>query len=271
MSRIAQALARRKGLIAYLTVGYPSVDATLDLVPTLAELGCDMVELGIPFSDPLADGTTIQRASYQALQNGVTPELCLSVASELRHRVDIPLAFMTYYNPVLSYGPEAFSRACAQAGIDGLIVPDLPPEEGLELQTAASHSTLDLIYLLAPTSGEERIELAARNSSGFIYIVSVAGVTGARQNLPQGLDEFVGGVRARTPLPLCVGFGISDAQQAARVARVADGVIVGSRLIQIVEGADTGALHEFIGGLRQALDACQPCANSTHGRIVQHL
>ncbi len=270
MSRIATALARHKALITYLTVGYPSVSVTLDLVPALANWGCDMVELGIPFSDPLADGATIQKASYQALESGVTPRLCLKIASQLRQKVDIPLIFMTYYNPVFSFGLEAFCQASAEAGIDGLIIPDLPPEEGAELEALTSEKGLDLIYLLAPTSSEERIDLVVQRSRGFIYLVSLAGVTGAREKLPSDLEEFVSKVRKRTPLPLCVGFGISTPEQARRVAEIADGVIIGSRLIQLIElgrgdpcglpereGASPSPteLRKFIGGIRNALDS----------------
>lgn len=255
MSRIGPALERRKNLIAYVTVGYPSVDATLELVPNLAMWGCDAVELGIPFSDPLADGATIQIASYHALRNGVTPALCLDIAAKLRAKVEIPLIFMTYCNPVLAYGVEAFCRAAAQAGIDGLIVPDCPPEEGEEIEVCARTNAMDLIYMLAPTSSEERIDLVAQRSSGFIYLVSVAGVTGARLSLSFGLQDFVGRVRARTPLPLCVGFGISTPEQAKSVATMADGVIVGSRLIQLLDGHSAGEVKEFIGGLRDAIDS----------------
>ncbi|NQT47931.1 MAG: tryptophan synthase subunit alpha [Chloroflexi bacterium] len=254
MSRITSTLAKRKALIAYLTVGHPSLDTTLETVPALARWGCDIVELGIPFSDPLADGATIQAASYQALRNKVTPQICLDIASQLRREVDIPLVFMSYYNPIFNYGTNAFCQASAGAGIDGLIIPDLPPEEGDELRTAAAASGLDLIYLLSPTSSEERIDLVASSSTGFIYIVSVAGVTGARQTLPEELEEFVARVRRRTTLPLCVGFGISTEEQAARVARIADGAIVGSRIIQLLDGHPSPELGRFVRGLRKALD-----------------
>ncbi|HJX69524.1 MAG TPA: tryptophan synthase subunit alpha [Dehalococcoidia bacterium] len=257
MSRIAATLARHKALIAYLTVGYPSVDMTLEIVPALADWGCDLVELGIPFSDPLADGTTIQKASYQALQNKVTPRLCLEIASQLRQKVDIPLVFMTYYNPVFSFGLEAFCQASAEAGIDGLIIPDLPPEEGAELEASAGERGLDLIYLLTPTSSEKRITLVAKRSRGFIYLVSLTGVTGARKTLPADLEEFVTRVRKRTSLPLCVGFGISTPEQARRVARIADGIIVGSRLIQLLDEHPLHELKEFVGGLRNALDSVE--------------
>ncbi|HEY49657.1 MAG TPA: tryptophan synthase subunit alpha [Dehalococcoidia bacterium] len=243
-----------KALIAYLTVGYPSVEATLEMVPLIASSGCDLVELGIPFSDPLADGTTIQRASYHALQQGTTPELCLEVAQKLSAEVGIPLVFMTYFNPVHRYGLDAFCRDCALAGISGLIVPDLPPEEGAELEEISRSHGIDLIYLLAPTSTDERIALVAERSRGFIYLVSLTGVTGARDTLPQELESFVSTVRKRARQPLCVGFGISTADLARRAAKVADGVIVGSRLIQLLEEKDPAPkVRSFIESLRSAL------------------
>jgi tryptophan synthase alpha chain len=255
MSRVGSALAGRKGLIGYVTVGYPSVEATLEVVPLLVRWGCDVIELGIPFSDPLADGTTIQEAAHRALTNGVTPRQCLEVAGALRRRVDVPLVFMTYYNPVLNMGPEPFCRLSAQSGVDGLIVPDLPPEEGGEMEACTVREGMDLIYLLAPTSSEHRVDLVSQRSRGFVYLVSLAGVTGARKDLPADLEAFVGRVRKRTVLPLCVGFGISTPDQAARAAGVADGVIVGSRLLQLMDGQPYRRLNELVTGLRKALDA----------------
>ena len=225
------------------------------MVPILAQSGCDMVELGIPFSDPLADGATIQRASFHALRNGVTPKLCLEVARQLSSKVNIPLVFMTYFNPVFSYGVEEFCAACNRAGIDGLIIPDLPPEEGSELEASTQKQGLDLIYLLAPTSTETRIRLVTQRSRGFIYLVSVTGVTGARDRLPADLEAFVGRVRKVATQPLCVGFGISTPEQASRVARIADGVIVGSRIVQYMEADDSLlSVGNFIKGLRHVLD-----------------
>ncbi len=256
MSRIASVFAKQghKALIAYVTVGHPSLEMTLEIVPLLASKGCDIIELGIPFSDPLADGATIQRASYRALQQGITPGVCLELAHQLRQQIDIPLLFMTYHNPVLAYGLEAFCSACAQSGLDGLIIPDLPPEEGEDLETIARRQGLDLVYLLAPTSTEERISLITRRSSGFIYIVSLTGVTGPRESLSSELESLVSKVRQKTSQPLCVGFGISTPEQAQRVAKVADGVIVGSRLIQLMEGRDALAqAGSFITSLRDAL------------------
>jgi tryptophan synthase alpha chain len=245
-----------KALVAYVTVGYPDISATLEIVPLLASSGCDIVELGIPFSDPLADGTTIQKASFCALENGVTPQLCLEVAEELSRKVNIPLVFMTYYNLVFSYGLEKFLSACASSGISGLIIPDLPPEEGSELETATKRKGLDLIYLLAPTSTEERSRLVAERSQGFIYLVSVTGVTGAREKLPVDLTSFVGRVKKLATQPLCVGFGISTPEQAKWVAQIADGVIIGSRIIQLMEANANfvSPVSSFIKELRQALD-----------------
>jgi tryptophan synthase alpha chain len=245
-----------KALIAYVTVGYPNLDATLKVVPVLVQSGCDIVELGIPFSDPLADGATIQKASFRALENGVTPQLCLEVAAQLRQKVEIPLVFMTYYNPVFSYGLKKFCSACAKSGVDGLIIPDLTPEEGSELDAATKSCDLDFIYLLAPTSTEERIKLVAERSRGFIYLVSVTGVTGARNILPPDLEAFVSRVRHLAYQPLCVGFGISTPEQAGQVACIADGVIVGSRIIQLMEDKNNfiSSVGNFVKGLRRALD-----------------
>jgi len=253
MDRIASAFTH-KALIAYVTVGYPSVEMTLEAVPLLVDCGCDIIELGIPFSDPLADGATIQEASYRALLNGVTPEVCLEVAATLRDRTEVPIVFMSYYNPILRFGPDSFCRASTEAGIDGFIVPDLPPEEGNELEQLSRARGLHLSYLLAPTSTEERINLVTQRSSGFIYLVSLSGVTGARQSISSELDAFVSRVRQKTSLPLCVGFGISTAEQASHVASMADGVIVGSRIVQLLAGDDPiPNMKSFVTGLRQAI------------------
>jgi tryptophan synthase alpha chain len=256
LSRIASVFTRANytALIPYITVGYPSVEITLKVVPLLASSGCDIIELGIPFSDPLADGATIQRASYEALRQGVTSEVCFEVAQELRQQVEIPLVFMTYYNPVLKFGLEQFCSKCAGVGIDGLIIPDLPPEEGEELEQSTRRHGVDLIYLLSPASTEERIQLVARRSSGFIYLVSLTGVTGARNELPEELECFVARVRERTEKPLCIGFGVSTPEQARRIAKIADGVIVGSRIIQLLdEDKSLKNVCSFIKSLRDAL------------------
>jgi len=256
LSRITSAFAgaNHTALIPYITVGYPSVETTLKVVPLLANSGCDIIELGIPFSDPLADGATIQRASYEALRQGVTSDVCFEVAQELRRQVKIPLVFMTYYNPVLKFGLEQFCSKCAGVGVDGLIIPDLPPEEGEELEQSTRSHGLDLIYLLSPASTEERIKLVTSRSSGFIYLVSLTGVTGARDNLPEELESFVAKVREKTEKPVCVGFGVSTPEQARRIAKIADGVIVGSRIIQLLdEDKSFKNVCSFIKSLRDAL------------------
>jgi tryptophan synthase alpha chain len=256
LSRIASIFTRANhtALIPYITVGYPNIATTLEVAPLLAGNGCDIIELGIPFSDPLADGATIQRASHEALRQGVTPHLCLEVAQELRRQIEIPLVFMTYYNPVLKFGLEQFCSKCAEVGIDGLIIPDLPPEEGQKLEKSTRSHGLDLIYLLSPASTEERIRLVAAKASGFVYLVSLTGVTGARNELPRALEGFIASVRKKTEKPLCVGFGVSTPEQARRIARVADGVIVGSRIIQLLD--DDKSLKNacsFVKCLREAL------------------
>jgi len=257
LSRIASVFNQpgHTALIPYITVGYPSVEATLKVVPLLASGSCDIVELGIPFSDPLADGATIQKASFRALQNGITPEICLEIAGQLSKQIDIPLLFMTYFNPVFSYGLEEFCSACAGSGVSGLIIPDLPLEEGLELEAITQRQGLDLIYFLSPTSTDERIRLVAEKARGFIYLVSVTGVTGARDRLSANLNAFVARVRKVATQPLCVGFGISTPEQARQVSQIADGVIVGSRLVQLMEADESMVdVADFTRELRYSLD-----------------
>jgi tryptophan synthase alpha chain len=253
VSRIGRTMARvRKqgqlGLIAYLTVGYPDIGATLRLVPALVAGGADMVELGVPFSDPLADGTTIQRASHCALQQGVTPAICLDVVKQLRARgLAIPLLLMGYYNSILAYGIEEFARDAAAAGADGLIGVDLPPEEAAGVQTACAGRGLDLIYLLAPTSSDERIALVAAQASGFIYCVSLTGVTGARGELSAGLSQFLARVRRHTSLPLAVGFGISKREHLEAVAGLgAEAAVIGSAIINVIDSAPAEEREERV-------------------------
>ena len=253
MSRIGEAMARlraegRLGLIAYLTVGYPDVESTLRLVPALAAGGAAMVELGVPFSDPLADGATIQRASHRALAQGVTVNVCLDVVSRLRRGgLTIPLVLMGYYNPILAYGVEEFVRDAADAGADGLIVVDLPPEEALPVQRACAGRGMNVIYLLAPTSSDERVALVAGRASGFVYCVSLAGVTGARRDLSPGLGEFLARVRRHTSLPLAVGFGISQVEHVQAVARLgAQAAVIGSAIIDLIDRTPPGERAEKV-------------------------
>ena len=256
MSQIEKVFAdkSREALIGYVTVGYPNTEATLEIVPALVENGCDIIELGIPFSDPLADGPIIQKSSHESLRQGITPEKCIDVARKLKVMIDAPLIFMGYYNPVLHYGVKAFCQQSAEAGIDGFIIPDLPPEEGLELEKMATEHGIDMIYLLAPTSDDERIDIVTKKSTGFIYLVSITGVTGSGTELPPELENFVTKVRRKTSKPLCVGFGITNPEQAKRVASIADGIIVGSRIIKLIEeDPSLGKMKSFVKDLREAI------------------
>ncbi len=239
--RIEQAFARarddgRLAFIAYLTAGYPEPDATLALVAALIEGGADAIEFGIPFSDPLADGPTIQRSTFQALQGGMTAARCLELVKELRNKgVVIPIILMTYYNPILAYGQDKFIEDAAAAGTDGLIGIDLPPEEAEELAAQCRANSVNLIPLLAPTSTDERIALAMRQASGFVYCVSVAGVTGAREALPSELGGMLQRVRRQTELPLAVGVGISRREHFEALQGQADAAIVASAIIDVIE------------------------------------
>lgn len=258
MSRISDVFKDKnhKALIAYITVGYPDIEATVNAALLLAESGCDIIELGIPFSDPMADGLTIQRAGYQALLNGVRTGTCLEIAHTIRSRANVPLAFMTYLNPVINYGEERFCGDCAAAGMDGLIIPDLPPGELPELDAAAHKYSIDTIYFTAPNSSEERIRKVAQSSNGFIYMVSVTGVTGVRNSLSADLDNVISKVRWITDKPLCIGFGISGTAQAVEAVKLADGIIIGSRIIQLMEDANRSyeKLCHFIKDIRLHID-----------------
>lgn len=230
---------KRAAFMPYHAMGYPDRATTLEIIRTLGDTGAELFEIGIPHSDPLADGPTIQTATYTALTQGTTVADCLAMVRELRAAgMTQPFCAMTYYNPLFAYGVQRFVDDAVTAGIDGLIVPDLPPEEAEELEAACRAAGLATIYLLAPTSTEERIRSVASHCTGFIYLVSVTGITGARAGLPPDLAGFVARVRRHTDLPLAVGFGIATGEQAAAVARIADGVIVGSALVKAAAGED---------------------------------
>lgn len=251
MKRIAQVFARCKAenriaLMPYLMVGYPERDSALVLAPAFEAAGADMFELGVPFSDPLADGSTIQRAAEQALDNGVRLPYCIETAAQLRaHGLQAPLVMMGYVNPFLQYGMERLCVDAAQAGIDGLIIPDLPPEESAEVSAACRANELDLIYFVAPTTPDERIAQIVRYASGFIYCVALTGVTGARRELWPGLADFLGRVRQHTDLPLVVGFGISTAEHVRQISSFADGAIVASALVNTI---DNLAPEQYVEG-----------------------
>jgi len=236
INRISNAFTKDyPAFMPYAVLGYPTRQASLEAVKTLVEAGADLLELGIPFSDPLADGPTIQVATQKSLENGTTTKDCVAMVRELRGQgIDTPALLMGYVNPMLAYGLEEFVADAAEAGVDGLIVPDLPPEEAEELEALCMAQGLALVYLLAPTSTSERIKLVAEKSRGFIYLVALTGVTGDRNELSSGLADFVARVREQTDTPLAVGFGIGNGDQARTVAQLADGVIVGSALVKRV-------------------------------------
>jgi tryptophan synthase alpha chain len=251
---------RERALVPYFTVGDPSIAATRQLVVEVARRGADVIELGIPFSDPLADGPVIQRATQRALAAGVTLPRVLEMVREMRGEVSVPLVFLTYYNPILAFGLKAFCRTAVEAGVDGVIVADLPPEEAAPLQAEAEPAGLDLVHLVAPTSTPERMRRIARASQGFIYMVSLTGVTGERAAVAPELTQQLRALRAITTRPICVGFGISTPAQAREVGRVADGVIVGSAIVRLVEqhGGTSDLLArvgDFIAALKAPLRA----------------
>ena len=241
MSRLDETFTRlrargERALLPYFTAGDPSLADTRRLVIEAARRGADVIELGIPFSDPLADGPVIQRAGTRALAAGATVARVLETVAGLRAEVDVPIVLLTYYNPVLAFGLKAFVRTAVDAGVDGAIVGDMPPEESGPLGSEADAAGFDLVYMVAPTSTPARVRLIARKSRGFIYVVSLTGVTGERQQLPTDMATQIATIRRETPMPVCVGFGISTPAQVATVGRVADGAAVGSAIVRLVEG-----------------------------------
>lgn len=233
MSRLDDAFKNKPIFMPYFPLGYPDLETSLDVLEALATHGADLIEVGLSFSDPLADGPIIQKATQKALEGGITVAKALAGITELRRRgVTIPLVLMGYFNPMLAYGLEKFVHDAGEAGVDGFIIPDLPPEESAEFALIAQ--TLPQITMLAPTTPDERMEMIARDAKGFIYLVSVTGVTGARTGLPEGLAELVERVRKHTSVPVCVGFGIGTPEQAQAVGAVADGVIVGSACVRTI-------------------------------------
>jgi tryptophan synthase alpha chain len=249
----------RKGLIAYITAGDPSYEATGDLVLAMERAGADLIELGVPFSDPMADGPVIQQASMRALAGGTTLTGILSLVRRLREHTQIPLLLMTYYNPVLHYGLATFAADAAAAGVDGLIVPDLSVEESGPLLAELQRNRVHLIPFAAPTSTAERLARIGQQAQGFIYCVSLTGVTGARQGLPPGIEEFMQRMRVCTNRPLAIGFGISNPEQAALMAQLGDAVIVGSAIVSLVEQYDADRemmlqqVSALVGSLKQAI------------------
>jgi len=241
-------------LIPYLTAGYPDVETSMALMERLVEAGADIIELGIPFSDPLADGPTIQRSSFQALKGGMTVARALELLRRFRDVHDTPVVLFTYLNPILSYGMEAFLSDAAGAGARGLLLTDLPTGADPELERRITASELDLIRLLAPTTPLERVGAVAEGGRGFLYYISRTGVTGARQELREGLGREVEALRKEISLPIAVGFGISTPEQAGTVAGVADGVVVGSALINALDQGGVDHAADFLQSLREGMD-----------------
>jgi tryptophan synthase alpha chain len=230
--------ARAQGrccFIPYITAGDPSLEGTRTIARGIAHAGADLLEIGVPFSDPIADGPVNQRASERALRNGVTLRSCLDLSARLRAEGAAPIVLFTYYNPIHRMGLETFAGAAAASGVAGVLVTDLPPEEAGDLQAALRPWGIDLIFLLSPTSSRQRVERVCREASGFVYFISRTGVTGAREDLPAALDAQVRAARDASSLPVAVGFGISRAEQAKTVAGFADGVVVGSALVRLIE------------------------------------
>lgn len=262
-NRIQKTFARlmvkgEKALITFITAGDPNLQATKDIVFALEKAGADIIELGIPFSDPMADGPTIQAASERALKKGTTLGDVLDLVRDIRKVSEIPIILFGYYNPIFIYGVKRFAKDAKDAGADGVLVVDLPPEEAQELKVHTDRNGLDLIFLLTPTSDDSRMRLVAEMASGFIYYVSVAGITGARKELSDTIQKYVKKVRQFTPLPVGVGFGISTPQQVMEVSRYADAVIVGSAIVKVIEGSYgspglTKRVERFVSGLKKGL------------------
>lgn len=245
----------RAAFLPYFPIGFPTYDESLDAIAAMASVGVDGFEIGIPFSDPLADGPVIQAATQIALNNGTTVRRCLQAVKTLRERgVEQPMLMMGYINPLLAYGIDAFVRDAKAAGADGLIVPDLPPEEGALFSEACRRENMALVFFLAPTSSPARIALVAQQASGFIYVVSLTGVTGERTQLPADLTAFIHRLREHTgDTPLVMGFGISQPEQARRVGELVDGFIVGSALVR-AGNQGVAAVRDLADRLRRALD-----------------
>ncbi len=241
----------KKALIPYIMAGDPSLDATRRFVLDIESAGADIIELGVPFSDPLADGPTIQRASERSLQGGTTLRKVLALVKEIRGQSDIPLILMTYYNPVFKYGIKAFVRDAAGAGVDGVIIPDLIPDEAEDFIGLARRNQLDTIFLLAPTSTSERIKIVTGASTGFIYYVSITGITGSKLSMNRAMKGRLNAIKKSSKKPIAVGFGISSPEEAATVAKLADGVIIGSAIVKrISRGTD---IKKFIRSIRKAI------------------
>ena len=255
MSNIKKAFEKGKAFIPFVTCGYPDLETTGEIVRAMAENGADIIELGIPFSDPTAEGPVIQGANIKALENGITTDKIFEFVKELRKDIKIPLVFMTYANVIFSYGAEKFISTCSEIGIDGIILPDLPFEEKDEFSPQCQKYGIDLISLIAPTS-HQRISMIAKEADGFIYIVSSLGVTGTRSEINTDLDSIAKVIRENTDTPCAIGFGISNPEQAKKMSDISDGAIIGSAIIKLIEkyGRDSAKpVGEFVKSVKQEM------------------
>ncbi|WP_298499934.1 tryptophan synthase subunit alpha [uncultured Methanobrevibacter sp.] len=254
MSKIANAFKDSKAFIGFLTAGDPTCEKTVEYILAMEEAGCDLIEIGIPFSDPMAEGVVIQDANVRALKHNTTTDDVFDIVEKVRAKTDVPIVFLTYINPVFFYGYEKFFKRCNDLGIDGIISPDLPFEEKGEIKDIALKNGVDVISLIAPTS-KERIQKIAGDATGFIYIVSSLGVTGMRSEIKTDLNAIIADIRDVTDLPLAVGFGINTPEQATQIGQIADGVIVGSAIVKIIEQYGENAkepLSEYVSSMKKA-------------------
>ena len=255
MSNISKAFEKGKAFIPFITCGDPDTETTMKCVLKMVEAGADLIELGIPFSDPTAEGPVIQEANERALKGGINTDKCFELAESLRKKTDIPMVFMTYANVVFSYGTDKFLQNCKEVGIDGIILPDLPYEEKDEFLPACHKYGIDLISLIAPTS-QDRVAMIAKEAEGFLYIVSSLGVTGTRSEITADLSSIIGTVRENTDIPCAVGFGISRPEQAKAMADISDGAIVGSAIIKLIKeyGKDApDKVGEYVRSMKGAI------------------
>lgn len=255
MSKIGQAFAGGKAFIAFLTAGDPSAEKSVEYILKMEEAGADLIEIGIPFSDPTAEGVVIQDANIRALRAGMTTDGVFEIVCRVREKSQVPLVFLTYLNPVFHYGYEEFFSRCQELGVDGIIIPDLPYEEKGELAGIAAAHDVDVISMIAPTS-EQRIQKIAREATGFIYVVSSMGVTGMRGTITTDLGTIVESIRKVSSTPVAIGFGINTPQQAAKMAGLSDGAIVGSAIVKMIErdGADAAsALSAYVAEMKAAV------------------
>lgn len=254
MNRIQNAFNNKKAFIGFLTAGDPNFDASYDNMMAMVKAGADLIEIGIPFSDPIAEGVVIQEADVRALKAGMTTDKAFEMAKKVRSQTDIPLVFMTYLNPVFKYGYDRFFEKCREIGVDGLIVPDMPFEEKNEASEIAKKYDISVISMIAPTS-EQRIKEIAENAEGFLYIVSSLGVTGVRSEIKTDLASIMETVKKYAKVPAAIGFGISTPEQAKKMSRLADGVIVGSAIVRLIEKYGDKAADEIYKYVKSMKDA----------------